>query len=175
MKKIAKVWVLWLAFASSLAALLVSATWEFKSQVTLTLTQWENTCILSDYIFAQKQASPRDQLTEPMWQLIDCTFLKNNQINVSLSMSDLSGSAGVVIPASWFSWYITSGGVLWSILSLEDQILPTLNNQPVIYTKLENTIWEWTWTLTLQWVIPGWTPGWTYTWSIDLTLQVVNN
>lgn len=173
MKKIAKVWVLWLAFASSLVAFLVSATWEFTSQVTLTLTEWNNTCILSDYIFIQKQASPVDQLTESLWQVMDCTFLKNSQINVSLRMSNLTNEDGIVIPASWFSWYITSWGVLWSIWNLNDKTLPTLNNQPVIYTKLENTVWEWTWTLTLQWVIPGWTPWWTYTGTIDLILQVV--
>lgn len=174
MKKIAKVWVLWFAFASSVVALLVSATPEFTSQVTLTLTEWDNTCILSDYMFTPKQASPLDQLTEPMWQLMDCTFLKNSQTNVSLFMSNLTNWDGVVIPASWFSWYITSWGVLWSIWNLTDQTLLTLDNQPIIYTKQRNAVWEWTWTLTLQWVIPGWTPGWTYTGKIYLMLQVVN-
>lgn len=173
MKNIAKVWVLWFAFASSVAALFICAASEFTSQVTLTLTEWDNTCVLSDYTFIQREASPEDQLTESLWQLIDCTFLKNGQINVSLFMSNLRNENDVVIPASWFSWYITSWGVLWSIWNLNDKTLPTLNNQPVIYTKLENTIWEWTWTLTLQWVIPGWTPGWTYTGTIDLILQVV--
>lgn len=173
MKKIAKVWVLWFAFASSVVALLVSATPEFTSQVTLTLTEWDNTCILSDYIFTPKQASPTDQLTESMWQLIDCTFLKNNQINVSLHMSDLTGSADVSIPASWFSWYITSGNTRWSIVYLDDKNLGTLDNQPIIYTKLKNTVWEWTWTLTLQWVIPWWTPGGSYTWTIDIVLDIV--
>lgn len=172
MKKIAKVWVLWFAFASSLVALLVSATWEFKSQVTLTLTEWLNTCILSDYMFEQKQASPMDQVTESLWQSINCVFLKNAENVVSLRLYDLSSSAGVVIPASWFTGIIASWTTIWTIWELSDQILTWLDTQPVIYNKAEDTIWEWTGTLTLQWVIPGGTPGWTYTGRLDLILQV---
>jgi len=173
MKKIAKVWVLCLTLASSLVALLVSATWEFTSKVSLTLTEWENTCILNDYMFAQKVASPADQLTEPVWEIINCIFLSNSQINVSLRMSNLTNSDDVIIPSSWFSWHITSGNTIWLIWALEDQTLLTLDNQPMIYTKAKNAVWEWSWTMTLQWIIPGWTPGWTYTGTIDLILQVV--
>ena len=172
MKKIAKVWVLCLAFASSVVALLVSATSEFTSQVTLTLTEWSNTCTLNDYTFNQKQASPVDQITESLWETISCSFLKNSANQVSLSMSNLSSAAGVIIPASNFSGQITSWITLWSIWNLEDKVLPTLNNQPIVYEKWENTIGEWSGTMTLQWIIPWWTPAWTYTGTIDLVLQV---
>lgn len=172
MKKIAKVGVLLFAFASSVVALLVSAASEFTSQVTLTLTEWSDTCVLSDYMFDQKQASPTDQVTESLWQTIKCTFLRNSSNKVSLSMSNLSSEVGVVIPASLFSWYITSWYTIWSILALQDRDIPTLNNQPMIYEKWEYTVGERSWTLTLQWIIPGWTPAWTYTGTIDLVLQV---
>ena len=171
MKKIVKVWILWLAFASSLVALLVSATWEFKSQVTLTLTEWKSTCILDDYIFSAIQASPVDQNTESLWQIINCRFLENGQQIVTLHMSDLTGVSSISIPASWFSWQITSWNTIWSIPELENVSIPTLNNQPMIYQKWEYTVGEWSGTLTLQWVIPWWTPGWTYNGTIDLTIQ----
>lgn len=172
MKNIAKVLVLWLAFASSVVALVVSATTEFKSQVTLTLTEWSNTCILSDYAFSQKQASPIDQITESLWQSMSCIFLKNSANTVSIRMSDLTSSVGVTIPASGFSGEITSWSKIWSIWDLANQIITGLNTQPKIYDKDAYTIWEWSGTLTLQGIIPGWTPAWTYTGTIDLVLQV---
>lgn len=172
MNKIAKVWVLWFAFASSLVALLVSATGEVKRQVTLTLTEWSNTCTLSDYMFEEKQASPYDQLTESLWQEIFCRFLKNSANEVSLLMSNLSNSVGIIIPASGFSGQIYSWSKLWSIWDLSDKIISSLGAQQVIYEKTGDTIWEWSGMLTLQWIIPGWTPGWAYTGTIDLILQV---
>lgn len=172
MNKIAKVWVLWFAFASSLVALLVNATWEYKKQVTLTLTEWSNTCTLSDYMFEEKQASPSDQITESLWQSINCSFLKNSANVVSLHLDDLSNSAGIIIPASGFTWEITSGTKMWSIWELSNQIITWLDAQPKIYDKVVNTIGERTWTLTLWGTIPGWTPAWTYTGRLDLILQV---
>lgn len=172
MNKIAKVWVLCLAFASSLVALFVSATWEFKKQVTLTLTEWLDTCILSDYMFEQRQASPSDQVTESLGQTISCSFLKNTANVVSLRLYDLSSSAGIIIPASGFTWQISSGSKIWSIWELSNQIITWLDTQPVIYNKTGYTIWEWSGTLTLWGTIPGWTPAWTYTGRLDLILQV---
>jgi hypothetical protein len=86
-------------------------------------------------------------------------------------LSDLSSSVNISIPASGFNAQISSGLVQWSISNLIDQIVPSLANPQPIYTKTENTIWEWSGTLALQWIIPGWIPGWEYTGSLDLTLQ----
>ena len=173
MKKIAKVWVLWFAFAISVAALFTNAAPEnYRSEVSLTLTEWLDTCILSDYMFEQQQASPSDQITESLWQTINCIFLRNTANVVSLRLYDLSSDAGLTIPAAGFTGEISSWNTLWSIWELYDQTITWLDTQPVIYNKDENTIWEWSGTLTLQGTIPGWTPGWTYTGSLDLILQV---
>jgi len=171
MKKIAKVWVLCLALATLLTALYTSAVVVNTKYVTLTLTEWSNTCVLNDYTFLQLEASPIDQDTEALPGSITCTFLKNNADVVTLTMSDLSSNIGISIPASGFNAQISSWVVQWSIWNLQDRTITSLASSQEIYSKDENTIWEWAGTLTLQWVIPGWVPGWTYTGSLDLTLQ----
>lgn len=173
MKKLAKVWVLCLALATLLTALYTSAVVVDTKQVTLTIFEWSSTCVLNDYTFLQLQASPSDQRTEAMTGSITCTFLENSADIVTLKMSDLylSNNTGISIPASGFNAQISSGVVQWSIWNLVDQTITSLASPKEIYSKDEYTIWEWTGTLTLQWLIPGWTPGWTYTGSLHLTLQ----
>lgn len=171
MKNLAKVWVLCLALATLLTALYTSAVVVDTKQVTLTLVEWLNTCVLNDYTFLQLEASPSNQLTEALTGSITCTFLENSADIVTLAMSDLSSNIGISIPASGFNAQISSGVVQWSIWNIVDQTITSLASPKEIYSKDEYTIWEWTGTLTLQWLIPGWTPGWTYTGSLHLTLQ----
>ena len=171
MKKLAKVWVLCLTLATLAAALHVSAVVMDSKVVSLTLTEWSNSCVLSDYTFTQLDASPSDQQTEALTWIITCSFLQNSADIVTLTMKDLSSGIGVSVPASWFNAQISSGVVQWSIWNLQDRTIISLASSQEIYSKDENTIWVWTGFLTLQWMIPGWTPGWTYTGTIELTIQ----
>ena len=171
MKKLAKVWVLCLALATLLTALHTSAVVVDTKQVTLTIYEWSSTCVLNDYTFFELQASPSDQMTEALIGSMTCSFLENSADIVTLTMSNLYSNIGISIPASGFNAQISSGVVQWSIWNLVDQTIVSLANSQEIYSKDEYTIWEWTGTLTLQWIIPGWTPAWTYTGSLHLTLQ----
>ena len=171
MRNLAKVWVLCLALATLLAALHVSAVVVDTKVVTLTLTEWSNSCVLNDYTFVQLQASPSDQITEALTGSIKCTFLQNSADIVTLTMKNLSSSIGTTIFASGFNAQISSGVVQWSIWNLQDGFYPSLASSQQIYSKEVNTIWEWIGVLTLQWTIPGWTPGWIYTGALELTLQ----
>ena len=77
MNKLAKVWVLCLTLATLLVALHASAAVVVTKEVSLTLTEWSNSCVLNDYTFADLKASPTDQQTEALPGSINCTFLQN--------------------------------------------------------------------------------------------------
>ena len=172
MKKITKLWLLSLALATCATVLNVSADPADTKTVSLTLSGWNNTCVLNNYEFGQHDVSPVDQDLTEITHDVSCTFLENAESDVYLQLGDLLASEWT-ITADHFSIALTQTSLTWLISAL-----PTLNtynfansgDSKNIYTKELNKLWAWTWNLTVDWVIPGWTPSWSYTGNLDLLI-----
>jgi len=138
-------------------------------QVTLTLTAWENTCTLNDYNLGTHNVSSDDQNVSTPWQNIVCEFLKNPWATIQLSMWDLIDWTKEIW-RQYFTWIVTSlWNSLWTIANLTWWSYNFLSSH-VIYTKEANTIWTWTWSLAIEWIIPAWTPSWEYTWELNIVI-----
>ena len=154
--------------ASSFVALWVRP-WEALGEVTLTLTAWENTCTLNDYNLWTHNVSSEDQNVSTSWQDIVCEFLKNPWATIQLSMWDLVDWTKEIW-RQYFTWIVTSlWNSLWSIANLTWWSYNFLSSH-IIYTKEVNTIWTWTWSLAIEWIIPAWTPSWEYTWELNIII-----
>jgi len=142
---------------------------ENTGQVTLTLTAWENTCTLNDYNLWTHNVSSEDQNVSTSWQNIVCEFLKNTWATIQLSMWDLVDGTKEIW-RQYFTWIVTSlWNSLWSIANLTWWSYNFLSSH-IIYTKQANTIWTWTWSLAIEWIIPAWTPSWEYTWELNIII-----
>ena len=154
--------------ASSFIALWLWS-WEAIWEVTLTLTAWENTCTLNDYNLWTHNVSSEDQNVSTSWQNIVCEFLKNPWATIQLSMWDLVDWTKEIW-RQYFTWIVTSlWNSLWSIANLTWWSYNFLSSH-IIYTKEVNTIWTWTWSLAIEWIIPAWTPSWEYTWELNIII-----
>ena len=154
--------------ASSFVALWLRP-WEALGEVTLTLTAWENTCTLNDYNLWTHNVSSDDQNVSTSWQDIVCEFLKNPWATIQLSMWDLVDWTKEIW-RQYFTWIVTSlWNSLWSIANLTWWSYNFLSSH-IIYTKEVNTIWTWTWSLAIEWIIPAWTPSWEYTWELNIII-----
>lgn len=172
MKKITKIWLLSLALAACLTVLNANADTLNTKQVSLTLSGWNNTCIIDNYNFGQHQVSPADQdLTEISTGIV-CTFLENAASTVSLQLADVTASEWT-ITADNFSIAVVEVSHQWLISALPTTTTTNFTNAttPIsIYNKELNKLWAWTWTLTVGGVIPGWTPMWSYAGNLDLLI-----
>ena len=139
-------------------------------QVTLTLTEWQNSCILNDYNLGTHNVSWVDQAVQSESQVLVCEFLQNSWFIVSISMWNLAEWVNKIIWAENFTWNITQWTYLWSISNLTWWSY-NLSWTHEIYRKQTNTIWMWTWTLQIEWIIPAWTPSGSYTWALDIIIQ----
>ena len=141
-------------------------------QVSLTLTEWQNTCTLQDYNLWTHSVSQEDQEVQSENQEIVCEFLQNTWVIVTMSMSNLSAweSEAQKIWANNFTWIVLSWDYAWSIEDLTPWNY-NLSWSHTIYTKEENKIWIWTWSLQIEWIIPAWTPSGSYTWALDIIIQ----
>ena len=154
--------------ASSFVALWLWS-WEAIWEVTLTLTAWENTCTLNDYNLWTHNVSSEDQNVSTSWQNMVCEFLKNPWATIQLSMWDLIDWTKTIW-RQYFTWIVTSlWNPLWTIANLTWWSYNFLSSH-VIYTKEANTIWTWTWSLAIEWIIPAWTPSWEYTWELNIII-----
>ena len=154
--------------ASSFIALWLRE-WEALGEVTLTLTAWENTYTLNDYNLGTHNVSSEDQNVSTSWQNIVCEFLKNPWATIQLSMWDLVDGTKEIWRQN-FTWIVTSlWNSLWTIANLTWWSY-NFSWSHIIYTKQANTIWTWTWSLAIEWIILAWTPGGQYTWELNVII-----
>ena len=175
MNKITKIWVLSLALCSLVVALNVkAATWDVKTEVSLVLNNWENTCTLEDYNLWVKAVKVDAQSTDTVTNLVKCTFLNSNAARVQFDMSDLVNTWDTTKKIEDDNF---SGSMAWVVYKgtlntgLDTVAEFNIGNPYVVYAKNANTAWVWSWNLTIRGTIPGSTPAWGYTGSLDLTLQ----
>ena len=143
--------------------------WEALGEVTLTLTAWENSCTLNDYNLWTHNVSSDDQNVSTSWQNIVCEFLKNPWATIQLSMWDLADWTKEIW-RQYFTWIVSPlWNPLWTIANLTWWSYNFLSSH-IIYTKEANTIWTWTWSLAIEWIIPAWTPSWEYTWELNIII-----
>jgi hypothetical protein len=175
MNKITKIWVLWLALCWLVVALNVkAATWDVKTEVSLKLTNGENSCELEDYKLGTKWVSLSNQTTDQVTHSVNCTFLNSNAARVQFDMSDLVNTWDTtkIIEDDNFSGSMAWVSVTWTLNATAATVAEfNIGNPHVVYVKNANTAWVWSGNLTIQGTIPGSTPAWTYTGSLDLTLQ----
>lgn len=169
MKKITKLSILWIALLSS-AFMISNSTTQAAKNVTLTLTEWSNTCTILDYALWTKTVSVSQQSISSSAQNISCSFYKNAANEVTLTISDLSDWSHTIAKSN-FKWTTAKVSKTWTISDLTGKTSFSLASATWVYTKEINKIWTRTWTLKLDLTIPAWQPGWSYTGTIDLTLQ----
>lgn len=172
MKKFTKIWILTLALFVLTASLFAKAASKVeKKTVSLTLTQWSNSCTIENYAFGTKDAS---YSAIPLWEMtgaITCTFLENTWTTISLWLTNLTGG-GNTIPYTWFQFKVAAANASWAISNLTEKPYTTFTQANIdIYTKAPNKLWYWSSVLTLSWTIPAWTAWWTYQGELNLTIQ----
>ena len=127
-----------------------------------------------DYNLGTKWVSLSDQLTNTDVHLVKCTFLNSNAARIQFDMSDLVNTwdANRKIDDDNFSWSMAWVAVNWTLNSTDATVAEfNIGSPHVVYPKNANTVWEWSWNLTIRGTIPGSTPAWIYSGSLDLTLQ----
>lgn len=177
MKKWLKIWMLTMAFVAAMTAVVstgkVSAE-EGKSsnevQVVIgKYNDWKNTCTWGNFLFNFDASI--DEQHDSTWNVFECKFGESSQKAITLQLSwDLTSASGFVI--SWENvklsntvWTKNPDGI-WNntaITSWDAKSLQTLFN------KNEKTIWDASWTVTIDLTVPAWQPDGTYQGTLVLT------
>ena len=174
MRKITKIWVLWLALCMLLSALNTNANVDLRQKLELKITTKSNSCTMSEYDLGSFEVSDTERTINLTWaNIVRCELRENaaQKISLQLLVWLKDSSINKTIDKSNFKFDLSNVSVSWTLSGGNSVSNTSFATATKLYDKGLNQIGVWSWTLKIWWTIPAWTPSGTYTWEINLLIQ----
>lgn len=177
MKKWLKIWMLTMAFVAAMTAVVSTGKVEAQStannevQVVIgKYNDWVNTCSWGNFLFNFNASV--DEQHDSTWNVFECKFGESSQKAITLQLSwDLTSTSGWFI-ISWENvklsntvWTKNPDG-LWTNTAITSWYATDYNT---LFNKNAKTIWDASWSVTIDITVPAWQPDGTYQGTLVLT------